>query len=149
MYTTLDFLVVFNARRFIVRASPELFCTTDEANTHVVSELPTARKPWLYHFSRLRLNRHSLRQKIDITWNNRSRVKIWQDFGVFGTLATDSAGSIREYAHSTETRSSARTAVILRQRGQREVLRLGVQALSRSYLRFSYTLVARLWWRGL
>ena len=46
--------------------------------------------------------------------------EIWQDFGVVGTPATDSAGSIRVYAHSTETRSSAPTAVILRQRGQRE-----------------------------
>ena len=47
MYTTLDFLAVFNARPFIVGASPEFkFCTTDEADTaHVVSELPTARKP--------------------------------------------------------------------------------------------------------
>ena len=48
MYTMLDFLVVLNARRFIVGASLELkFRTTDEADTaHVVSELPTARKPW-------------------------------------------------------------------------------------------------------
>ena len=47
MYTTLDFLVVFNARRFIVGASrTKIFRTTDEADTpHVVSELPTARKP--------------------------------------------------------------------------------------------------------
>ena len=52
MYTTLDFLVVLNARRFIVGASPELkFRTTDEADTaHVVSDLPTAHKPW-YTFS--------------------------------------------------------------------------------------------------
>ena len=35
------------------------FRTTDEADTaHVVSELPTARKPWLYLFSRLRSNHH-------------------------------------------------------------------------------------------
>ena len=46
--------------------------------------------------------------------------EIWQDFGVVGTPATDSAGSIRVYAHSTETRSSAPTAVMLRKRGQRE-----------------------------
>ena len=47
MYTTLDFLVVLNARRFIVGASMELkFRTTDKADTaHVVSELPKARKP--------------------------------------------------------------------------------------------------------
>ena len=47
MYTTLDFLVVLIARRFILGASPELkFRTTDEADTaHVVSELLTARKP--------------------------------------------------------------------------------------------------------
>ena len=47
MYTTLDFLVRLNSWRFIVGASPELkFRTTDEADTaHVVSELPTARKP--------------------------------------------------------------------------------------------------------
>ena len=46
MYTTLDFLVVFNARCFVVGASPEQkFRTTDEADTaHVLSELPTARK---------------------------------------------------------------------------------------------------------
>ena len=42
--------------------------------------------------------------------------EISQDFGVVDTPATDSAGSIRVYAHSTETRSSAPTAVILRQR---------------------------------
>ena len=46
--------------------------------------------------------------------------EIWQDFGVVGTPATDSASSIRVYAHSTETRSSAPTAVMLRQTGQRE-----------------------------
>ena len=48
MYTTLDFLVVFNARRVIVGASSEQnFRTTDEADiAHVVvSELLTARKP--------------------------------------------------------------------------------------------------------
>ena len=52
MYTSLDFLVRLNARRFIVVASPELkFRTTDGADTaHVESELPTARKPW-YIFS--------------------------------------------------------------------------------------------------
>ena len=59
-------------------------------------------------------------QRTDITWKHRSRVKIWQDFGVVGTPATDIAGSIRVYAHSTEIRSSAPTAVMLRQRGQRE-----------------------------
>ena len=53
-------------------------------------------------------------------WKHRSRVKFWQDFGVVGTPATDSAGSIRLYAHSTETRSSAPTPVMLRQREQRE-----------------------------
>ena len=39
MYTTLDFLVRLNARRFIVGASPELkFRTTNEADTaHVVA----------------------------------------------------------------------------------------------------------------
>ena len=38
MYTTLDFLVLFNGRRFIVSASPELkLHTIDEADTaHVV-----------------------------------------------------------------------------------------------------------------
>ena len=41
--------------------------------------------------------------------------EISQDFGVVGTPATDSAGSIRVYAHSTETRSSAPTTVMLRQ----------------------------------
>ena len=48
--------------------------------------------------------------------------KIWQDFGVVSTPATDSAGSIRVYAHSTETCSSAPTAVILRQTEVPEVL---------------------------
>ena len=59
-HTTLDFFVVLNSRRFIVGANPELkCCTTDEADTaHVVSELPTARKSWIYLFSRLRSNRH-------------------------------------------------------------------------------------------
>ena len=33
-------------------------------------------------------------QRTDITWKHRFRVKIWQDFGVVGTAATDSAGSI-------------------------------------------------------
>ena len=39
MYTTLDFIVLFNGRRFIVAASPELkLHTTDEADTaHVVA----------------------------------------------------------------------------------------------------------------
>ena len=39
MYTTLDFLVLFNGRRFIVAASPALkLHTTDEADTaHMVS----------------------------------------------------------------------------------------------------------------
>ena len=46
--------------------------------------------------------------------------EISQDFGVVGTPATDSAGSIRVYAHSTETRSSALTPVIIRQSEQRE-----------------------------
>ena len=43
----LDFFLVLSARRFIVGASPKLkFRTTDEADTsHVVSGLPTARKP--------------------------------------------------------------------------------------------------------
>ena len=44
----LDFFFVLRARRFIVGASPELkFRTTDdEADTaHVVSGLPTTRKP--------------------------------------------------------------------------------------------------------
>ena len=54
------------------------------------------------------------------TWKHRSRVKFWQDFGVVGTPATDSVGSIRVYAHSSETRSSAPTPVMLRQREQRE-----------------------------
>ena len=30
--------------------------------------------------------------------------EIWQDFGVVGTPATDSAGNIRVFAHSTEIR---------------------------------------------
>ena len=39
MYTTLDFLVLFNGRHFIVAASPEIkIHTTDEADTaHVVA----------------------------------------------------------------------------------------------------------------
>ena len=43
-----DFFVVLRVRRFIVGASPKLkFRTTDKADTpHVVSGLPTARKPW-------------------------------------------------------------------------------------------------------
>ena len=44
--------------------------------------------------------------------------EIWQDFGVVGTPATDSAGSMRVYAHSTVIRTSAPTAVMLRQKGQ-------------------------------
>ena len=44
--------------------------------------------------------------------------EIWQEFGVVGTPATDSAGSIRVYAHSRETRSSAPTAVILGREGE-------------------------------
>ena len=44
--------------------------------------------------------------------------EIWQ--GVVGTPHTDSTGCIRVYAHSTETRSSAPTAVMLRQREQTE-----------------------------
>ena len=48
----------------------------------------------------------------------RTLWEIWQDFGVVGTPVTDSAGSIRVYAHSTETRSSAPTAVMPRQRAE-------------------------------
>ena len=59
-------------------------------------------------------------QRTDITWKHKSCVKIWQDFGVVGTAASDSAGSILVDVHSTETRSSAPTAVMLRQKGQRE-----------------------------
>ena len=36
--------------------------------------------------------------------------EVWQDFGVVGTPATDSAGSICVYAHSTETRRDCRYA---------------------------------------
>ena len=40
------------------QARTKIFRTTDEADTaHVVSELPTACKPWLYLFARLRSNR--------------------------------------------------------------------------------------------
>ena len=46
--------------------------------------------------------------------------EIWQDFGVVGSPAIDNAGSIRVYAHSTETRSSAPTSIMLGQGGQRE-----------------------------
>ena len=49
--TTLGFFVILSARRFMVEASAELkFRTTNEADTaHVVSELPTTRKPWSRH----------------------------------------------------------------------------------------------------
>ena len=41
------------------QARTNIFRTTDEADTaHVVSELPTARKPWLYLLFRLHSNRH-------------------------------------------------------------------------------------------
>ena len=41
------------------QARTKIFRTTDEADTvHLVSELPTARKLWLYLFSRIRSNRH-------------------------------------------------------------------------------------------
>ena len=42
------------------QARTKMFRTTDEADTAhvVVNELPTARKPGLYLFSRLRSNRH-------------------------------------------------------------------------------------------
>ena len=41
------------------QARTKIFRTTDEADTaHVVSELPTAREPWSYLFSRLHSNRH-------------------------------------------------------------------------------------------
>ena len=68
--------------------------------------------------------------------------EIWQDFGVVGTPATDSAGYIRVYAHSTETRSSAPMPLCLGREGRGKVISvlwLGVPALSRSYLRSSYT----------
>ena len=57
MYATLDFLVVLNARRFIVGASLELkFRTTDEADTaYVVIELPTARKPCINFVQTIKL----------------------------------------------------------------------------------------------
>ena len=59
-------------------------------------------------------------QRTEYYMEEQALWKIWQDFGAAGIPATDSAGSIRVYAHSTETRSSAPTTVMLRQRGQRE-----------------------------
>ena len=60
------------------------------------------------------------KQRTDIYMEKQALCEIWRDFGVVGTPATDSAGSIRVYTHSTETRSSAPSAVMLRQSGQRE-----------------------------
>ena len=49
--TTFNFLVVFNGRRFIVRARGTKISYDRWSDiAHVVSELPTARKPW-YIFS--------------------------------------------------------------------------------------------------
>ena len=59
-------------------------------------------------------------QRTDIYMEEQALWEIGQDFGVVGTPATDRAGSIHVYAHSTETRSSAPIAAMLRQRGQRE-----------------------------
>ena len=59
-------------------------------------------------------------QRTDIYMEEQALWEIWQDFCVVGTPAIDSAGSIRMYAHSKETRSSAPTPVMLRQREQRE-----------------------------
>ena len=63
---------------------------------------------------------HMLNQRTQYYMEEQALWEIWQDYGVAGTSATNSAGSIRVYAHSTETRSSAPTAVMLRQRGQRK-----------------------------
>ena len=57
-------------------------------------------------------------QRTDIYMEEQALWEIWQEFGVVGTPATDSAGSIRVYAHSRETRSSAPTAVILGREGE-------------------------------
>ena len=58
MYTTLDFLVRLNARRFIVAASPKLkFRSTDETDTaHVVASYRHSQAV-IYPFSRLHSNR--------------------------------------------------------------------------------------------
>ena len=76
------------------QARTNIFRTTDETDTaYVVSELPTARKPWLYLFSRLRSNRHAAQsfcenqnsvqnqdQDHDITldFNNRPTFHPWK-----------------------------------------------------------------------
>ena len=56
--TTFDFLVVFNGRRFIVRTRGTKISYDRWSDiAHVVSELPTARKPWYISSPRLRSNR--------------------------------------------------------------------------------------------
>ena len=58
MYTTLEFLVVLNARRFIVGASPELkFRTIDEADA-AGKRVTDSSQAVIYLFSRLRSTRH-------------------------------------------------------------------------------------------
>ena len=51
--------------------------------------------------------------RIDITWKNRHYGRFGRILAQFGTPATDSTDSIRVYAHTTETRSSAQTADML------------------------------------
>ena len=72
---------------------------------------------FLLNYSICSLNVTNVSREQIFTW---SRVKFCQHFGVVGTPATDSAGSIRVYAHNRETRSSAPTAALLKQRGQRQ-----------------------------
>ena len=61
--TTFDFLVVFNSRRFIVRARGTKISYDRWSDiAHVVSELPTPRKPWYISFLPTSFkSRHSLR----------------------------------------------------------------------------------------
>ena len=61
--TTFDSLVVFNGRRFMVRARGTKISYDPWSDiAHVVSELPTARKPWYISFLPTSFkSRHSLR----------------------------------------------------------------------------------------
>ena len=61
--TTFDFLVVFNGRSFIVRIRGSKISYDRWSDiAHMVSELPTARKPWYISFLPTSFkSRHSLR----------------------------------------------------------------------------------------
>ena len=61
-------------------------------------------------------------QRTDIYIEEQALWEIWQDFGVVGTPATDSAGSIRVYAAAQKSVAPPRRPLHLGREGREKVL---------------------------